>query len=178
MDKTNEFREKAERILDFIETYGVLKYAQLEKFFPDSRKNFDYLVKNKRLFKIEDGSYISTDLELRPDKTIIAALSVLGDVLSKVKMYSRAIPPAQVSFITYDGEYYEIIYVAHGMEAMITAAFDTQLAARKRNQTNEDNAKRMIIVEDKAQMQRLRIPGTMRFALVQPDGSLTYYKGS
>ena len=172
------YRGYAEEILDFIETYGVLKYAHLEKFFPNSAKKFDYLIKNKRLFRIDGGPYISADQDSRPDKTIIAAVGVLGDVLGKVSTHSRAMPPAQVSFITNDGDYYEIIYVGHGMEAMITAAFETQAATRQRIHAHADTTKRMIIVEDKSQMQRLHIPGTMRFALVQPDGSLTYYNGS
>jgi len=178
MNKTNEFRIKAEEILDFIETYGVLKCVHLEKFFPSSKKNFDYLIKNKRLFKTDDGLYICANQDLRPDKTIIAAVSVLGDVLEKVKFHSKAMSPAQVSFITSDGDFYEIIYVGHGMEAMITATFETQLAVRKRDDTYADTTKRMIIVEDKNQMQRLHIPGTTRYALIHPDGSLTYHKRS
>jgi hypothetical protein len=178
MDNTNEFRIKAEEILNFIETYGVLNYSHLEKFFPNSTKKIDYLIKNKRLFRIDDGSYISADQDLHPDKTIIAATGVLGDVFAKVSTHSRAMPPVQVSFMTNDGDYYEIIYVRHGMEVMISTIFENQGTARKRIHDHADTTKRIIIVEDKSQMQMLHIPGTMRFALVQPDGSLTYYNGS
>ena len=178
MNERNEFIKKCEEILDFTDTYGVLKYEHLDKFFPGSKKIIDYLIKNQRLSKTADGVYISTDQDPRPDKCLIASLCVLTDVLDKVKTHARAESPAQLSFLTHSGDYYEIIYVGYGMEAMTAAAFDTRLTAKQRSKNYADTIKRMVIVEDKSQMERLQIPGTMRFALVQPDGSLSYYKGS
>jgi hypothetical protein len=58
------------------------------------------------------------------------------------------------------------------MEAMVEATLDAQ------TKTGTDTAKRIIIVEEPKQIDRLRISGTARFALVLPDGSLTYFKGS
>jgi len=112
---------------------------------------------------------------------MLAALSVLADIFEKVKSHARATAPVQISFVTYSGEYYEIVYVGYGMEVMITASFNAQLATMQRSREYRDYAdttKRMVIVEDKSQMTRLQIPGITRFALIQPDGSLSYFKGS
>ena len=174
--RRTEFNDQTQVVLDFMETYRVLKPAQLEKFFPDAEKIVGYLVRHERLFRTADKIYISADDDPRPDKTLLAALGVLGDIFEKVQKHSKGVPPVQISFLTYNNEYYEIIYVSHGMEAMVTASFEAQLAAKMRDKKNIYTTKRMVIVEDAGQMDRLDIPGTMRYALVQPNGSLTYHK--
>jgi len=171
-----DFNRKAEEILSFIDTYEVLSRKQLNKFFPSSDKIIDYLIKNKRLHKSADGIYISTNKHPRSDKALIASVNVLADLLEKVKIHSRAIAPAQVSFLTHGNDYYEIVYVGYGTESMVMALFETQLNAKRHLNDYTDFTKRMVIVEDKKQMERLQIPRTKRFALVQPDGSLSYFK--
>ena len=178
MSDRADFSSKGEEILDFFDAYGVLRHEHLEKFFPDSKKIVGYLIKNKRLYKSPDGIYISSERGSRPDKCLISALGVLADVFDKVKSHTMATAPIQISFITHNGDYFEVIYVGYGMEAMVTAAFETQQNATKQDKDYTDNTKRMVIIEDTGQMDRLQIPKTMRFALVQPNGSLTYYKGS
>ena len=178
MSKRIEFNKKGEEILRFVETYGVLKHEHLDKFFPGNKKIVSYLIKNQRLHQCDNETYIGTERNPRPDKCLIAALSVLGDVFEKVQNHAKAIPPAQISFYTYPGDFYEIVYVGYGMEAMVTAFYETQLAAAQRSKEYADTTKRMAIVEDKSQMTKLRIPGIVRFALIQPDGSISYFKGS
>jgi hypothetical protein len=60
---------------------------------------------------------------------------------------------------------------------MITASVETQLAAKQKIKGFIDTTKRMVIIEEKKQMEKLQIPGTARFAHVQPDGRLIYYQG-
>ena len=176
MNDRTDFNNKAEKVLDFIDTYGVVRYTHLEKCFPGSKKAISYLIKNRRLYKTADDIYISADQNLRPDKCLIAAIGVLSDVFDKVKAHARATSPAQVSFTTKNDDYYEIIYVGHGAEAMTVAFFETQFTAMQRSSDYADTTKRMVIVEDKSQMERLYIPETVRFALISPDGSLSYFK--
>ena len=181
MNERSEFNKRGEEILDFVETYCVLRYEHLDKFFPGSKKIVNYLMKVHRLYKCSEGICIGTDPDLRPDKSLLAALGVLADVFVRVKTHTRATPPAQISFITHNGDCYEIIYVGYGMEAMVAASFDTQFAAKQRSKDymgTIDTIKRIVIVEDKSQMERLHIPGIARFALITPDGSLSYFKGS
>ena len=178
MNDRSDFNNKAEQILDFLDTYKTVRFEHLEKFFPDSKKAVNYLIKNWRLHKSADGAYVGTEQDQRPDKCLIAALGVLADVFGKVKIHTKATAPTQVSFITHNGDFYEIIYVGYGTEAMTAAFYETQLTAKQRSKDYVDTTKRIAIVEDKTQMERLHIPGIVRFALISPDGSLSYYKGS
>jgi hypothetical protein len=174
-DRT-EFNKKGEEILDFVNTFGTMSGICLDKLYPQDIKVINYLIKNRRLYKSPDGSYIGTNQDPQPDKHMIAALGVLTDIFDKVQSYAKATAPAQISFVTHTGDYYEIIYVGYGMEAMVSAS--SQLAMKKSSLNCADSVKRIVIIEDKSQMTRLQLPGIMRFALVQPDGSLSYFKGS
>ena len=176
MGTNSEFIKRSVEILDFIDVYGALRLEHIEKIFPHSRKNIGYLIKNQRLYESSDGIYISTDPASLPDKCIVAALGVLADVFDKVKSHAKVANPVQISFITKSDDYYEIIYVGYGMEAMVTANIETQQSARIQNNKYNNITKRIIIVEDKKQMDRLKIPQTTRFALVSPDGSLVYFR--
>jgi hypothetical protein len=173
-----EFIRKCEEILDFFDIYNALRHEYIEKFFPGSKKTLNYLLKNRRLYKSDDGILISTVPDPPSDKCLLAALGVLADIFEKVQGHVKATAPAQISFTTHSGDYYEIIYVGYGMEAMVSAFFETQLAEKKQSSIYNDTAKLMVIVEDKNQMTRLQMPRITRFALVQPDGSLSYFKGS
>ena len=172
-----EFNARAEAVLSFMDTYGVLKTSSLEKFLPGSEKVVSYLVKHRRLFFNIDKTYLGTNEKPVPEKILSAALGVLGDIFEKVQTHGRAVPPVQISFLTRNNEYYEIVYVSLGMEAMVTAIFETRLAAYTQGEKCYHTTKRMVIVECKSQMDRLDIPGTMRYALVRPDGGITYYRG-
>jgi hypothetical protein len=174
MGEWNEFSKQGEAILNFVDTYGVLRQEHLEKIFPGSGKIVNYLIKNRRLFRSQDGIYLSEDEKTRPDKCLIAALGVLADLSDKVQSHVRTAPPAQISFLTHSGDFYEIIYVGLGMEMITAASFEMQAAAKQKDY----GAKRIVIVEAQSQMERLQIPGIARFALVQPDGSLSYFRGS
>ena len=180
LNQRDEFNKKCEDILSFLDIYTMMKFEYVEKFFPHSKKVINYLVKNQRVYKTPDGIYISTEKDTRPDKCLIASLGVLADIFEKVQSHTRATAPAQISFITYSGDYYEIVYVGYGMEAMVMASFETQSLAKQRSKVHEnytDTTKRIIIVEEKSQMMRLLIPRITRFALIQPNGSLSYFKG-
>lgn len=179
MNERADFNKKAEEILYFIDAYGMVKHEHLEKLFPGSKKVVNYLLKNRRLYKSADGIYIGTINNYNtatPDKYMTSALNVLVDVFDKVQTHTKAAAPSQISFITHSGDYYEIIYVEYGMETMIISAYGTQLVLGKLPKSYA--IKRIVIVEDKNQMFRLHIPGIAHFALVQPDGSLSYFKGS
>jgi len=173
-----DFIRQGEKILDFIDIYGAVRIEHLEKFFPDRKKVVNYLIKHQRLHQSLDGVYVSTYPTTRPDKCLIAALGVLADVLDKVESHTKSISPAQISFITHTNDFYEIIYVSYGMETMVNVFFENQIANKRKDGFNSVNVKRIVIIEDIKQMERLYIPQTTRFALVSPNGSLTYFRGS
>jgi hypothetical protein len=173
MNNRNEFNKKGEEILNFFDIYDVVRQEHLEKFFPNSKKVIKHLLKNRRLHVINDGNYLGAEQDTRSDKCMIAALGVLADIIEKVQHFAKATAPIQISFVSHSGDCYEIIYVGHGMEAMVTAT----LEAQQQQQSYAVLPKRMVIIENQSQMTRLQIPGITRFALVQPDGSLSYFKG-
>ena len=155
--------------MDFIDAYRTVRLEHINKIFPHSSKNIKYLIKNQRLYKSPDGAYISTEPKNPPDKHLVAAVGVLADIFDKVKYHPKASSPIQISFITHLCDYYEIIYVSYGMEVMVATTLEAQ---------QKDVAKRIVIIENKKQIDRLAIPQTKRFALVSPDGSLIYFRGS
>jgi len=171
-----EFNQKANEILGFVDIYGVLRISHLEKFFPGSYKAVEHLLKSGRLCRVADELHVSADNTISLNKAMLAALSVLSDVFDKVKSHAKATQPAQISFLTWGGDYYEIVYAGNGTEANATACFTSPPSASHPIRY-PDTAKRIVIIEDKNQMQRLRIPGTTRFALIQSDGSLVYFRG-
>ena len=178
MGTNSVFIERSVEILDFVDIYGALRLENIERIFPHSRKIIRYLTKNQRLYESPDGIYISTDPASLPDKCLIAALGVLADIFDKVKSHTKAASPVQISFVTHSNDYYEIIYICYGMEAMVTATLESQQSVRVQNNKCNEITKRIVIVEDKNQMDRLKIPQTTCFALVLPDGSLIYFRGS
>jgi|GEM_PF-1272641 len=190
-----DFNKTAEEILEFVDTYETLKSEYLDKFFPCKQNLVEYLIKNKRLFRSRDGLYISISKESHIDKALLMALNVLWDVFEKVKSHTKAALPVQISFLTLADEHYEIIYVGYGAEAMTEVFFETQLEAWSKTQYKNQSkpqhtpqtqpsaysttttTKRIVLVEDKSQMEKLCIPNTSQYALVSPNGSLTYYRG-
>jgi len=182
------FTRKAEEVLDFLDLYDGIRQKHLEKFFPDSKKVVAYLIKRERLHISLDGLYISTYHKYSPDKALVTSLSVLGDVFEKVKSHTRAQYPVQISFSTHSGDFYEIVYVNHGLDALVAASFEFQHNLREQERTRGDlginlgsypyTTKRLVIVENEAHMERLKIPSIVKFAVVSPDGELTYYKGN
>jgi len=170
MDERTDFIKQCEEVLDFFDVYGVMRHEHFEKFFPLAKSILKYLLKNRRLHKSSCGIYIGTEEVPSPDKCMIAALGVLADVLEKVKTHARATPPAQISFVTHSGDFYEIVYAAYGMEAYLNVFL-------KPENNSSEEIKRMVIIESEQQMTRLQVSVT-RFALIQPDGSLSYFRGS
>jgi len=164
--------EEAVAVLDLIDTCNAVGREQLPRIFPDSNceKIISYLLKRKRVHLSKDGTYLhSTHIGKgdmpRPDKALIAALNVLGDIRGKVQTYTKAIQPAQVAFISTSGDYYEICYVTYGLEAIVASMFG-----------NSGEAKRIVIIEDMGQAEKIKgkIPGLMRFARIIPEGGFEY----
>lgn len=178
MNSNADFIKHGEKILDFLDNYGAVRLEHIEKFFPSSKKIIAYLIKDKRLHNGSDGAYISSDPMSLPDKRLNAALGVVTDVYDKVKSYAKGAEPTQISFVTHAGDYYEIIYVSCGMETMVAATLEAQVTARTQGNNNDCNVKRIIIIEDKSQMDMLQISYTTSFALVSPDGGFNYFKRS
>ena len=167
-----KFENRTKEILNLVDEYEVIKYDQLMKIFPGRARALEALIKKNRLYRSPGGEYICARLvgkerTRRPDKALIAALGVLGDFISTGQVYyhTKADHPAQISFVTTKGSYYEIIYVTFGHEIMANAVYKEKPV---------DEVKRIVIIEDVSQNKKLKIPGAVRFALVMPNGNIEY----
>jgi len=174
MKARKEFIQMATTILDIMDAYGVMMRTQLELMFPDGIKEIAYLIKNKRLFLSEDKKYLSPDETIEPCKPLVAAINVLLNVISKVSFHTVGKLPAQIIFVTHNGDYYEIIYVEQGKEPIIASIYSNEALGRAGVDTT---AKRLVIVEDKAQIQKIKgvIPNILRFAVLKSCGSFDFY---
>ena len=174
-------KSEVERVLDFIESCDVVRKEQVRKLFPEYEIDLiiGYLLKKKRIHISESEYLHSTQIgrdvkkNLVPDEALSAAIGVLGDLMGKVKYFTKALAPAQIAFQSLSGDMYEIIYVGYGLEVMIGSIYNR--IANVAGKT-DNSVKRIIIVQDKTQIEKVkgRIPNIMRFALVQQNGTFSY----
>lgn len=94
------------------------------------------------------------------------AVWVLLDFLDKTEYHSVSEFPVKIIFFA-GGELYEIIHVANGQEALVGHLL---------NQNREGMGKRIVIVEEPAQISRLEIAGVSGFCTVSMKGNVQYYK--
>ena len=171
MQGREEFNKLGNDIMDTMDVYGVMAQTQLERMFPGSDKVLSYLTKNKRLNTSVDGLYLGQDETVVPNKARIAAINVLLDVLSKTKYHTVGTLPIQIIFTTVSGDYYEIVYVEQGKEAIVAAMFKSLGIEHG----TEEHTKRIAIIEDIRQVEKVKtdIPNIVRFALAK--GNLFEY---
>lgn len=174
MRSREEFNIKCNDILNTMDVYGVMRQTQLDAIFPDQKKAISYLVRNKRLYHLADGSYLGHDQTAQPNKLLIAAISTLVDVISKVTYHTIGSFPVQIMFTTVNGDYYEIVYVEQGKESLIASAFKSLGVQHGIN----DTTKRVAIIEDITQIEKTcaAVPNIIRFALVSDDGFMYFNK--
>jgi len=178
MDRKEEFRNLIERILDFVsDSGGYMMQAHVWRIFPEAmQKHINYLIKNRRLFEIEDGKMLADSPEAKPKKPVIAATGVLCDFNDKLDVYTFAEYPAQMNLIAKNGDVLEILYVKYNDEIGIQASIAMQDKDLSKEMKSEYVApKRIAVLEDPVQAERLNIPSVVRFATMEPDGKMTSF---
>ena len=172
MRNRENFNKQCNAILDIMDIYEVMKRTHLDAMFPSHEREISYLVKNKRLCFLFDGVYLGQNETAQPDKHLMAAVDVLINVFSKVTHHSTGTFPVQVLFTTTSGDYYEIVYVEQGKEALVSAAFKAQGV----DNSTADATKRLVIIEDITQAAKVKaaIPNISRFALLDGDGFMYF----
>ena len=173
VDNKEQFDTQNEKILGFLLEYGsVVRRKHLERIFPYSNRNINYLMKRKRLYMLEDD-LLGDAANLKPNKEMLAALTVLCDLYDKIASYHRADYPAQINFTTLEGAFYEVVYVAVRNEVDIMANLSMQAES---NHEDAEALRRVIIIEHPDQRLRIQIDSWARFVLANEDGSLEYLK--
>jgi len=173
VDNKEQFDTQNEKILGFLLEYGsVVRRKHLERIFPYSNRNINYLMKRKRLYMLEDD-LLGDAANLKPNKEMLAALTVLCDLYDKIAGFHRADYPAQINFTTLDGSFYEVVYVVAGNELDVVSSLSMQA---KTNPIGVETPRYVVIIEHSDQRQKLQFDSWARFVLANEDGSLEYLK--
>lgn len=170
--KTREalYAEEAQEIVRTLTLYKTLACEQVYRLFPGRERNvrnlLSVLMKQGRIFYDPEKGLLSGGSECgaSPDSGMIAAFWVLLDFIGRVEYHTASDFPVKISFFG-EGELYEIIYVAYGQELLIGHAL-----------SEKDDARRIIVVESREQIEQLTIPDVSGYCTVSPDGQISYYK--
>lgn len=163
------YGQEAAGLLRNITVYHCIRHDQLLRLYPGKEDVIEnllrYLVRQQRIFYNADGDCYGDVPDCREDRELTVALWVMLDFIEKVEYHSPDDPPVKLVFFA-NGEVYEIIYASPGRETllchMLTAEDDTGL--------------RLVIIEEEAQMQRLCIPHTAAYCMVDKSGCVQYFR--
>lgn len=161
-------------IIRIMSSYKLLHRSQLQRLFPHKSAGtvdnmLRKLARGKRLFINWETGHVAVGKEFfgKINTELICSFWLLLEFIEKVTYHTTTEFPAQIFFIT-ENDNYEIIYVAESNEAAVNAYF------LKPNR--QDVCKRLVIVEDAAQIPRLNIPSVAAYTTVTAEGKVSYYQ--
>lgn len=170
----DEIYADEKEIIRIMSSYKLLFRGQLHKLFPDKSTGkvdnmLRKLARGKRLFINWETGYVAVGKEFfgKINTELICSFWLLLEFVERVIYHTTSEFPAQIFFIT-KNDNYEIIYVAKGQEAAVNAYF---LKANR-----QDACKRLVIVEDTAQIPGLNIPSVAAYTTVTAEGKVNYYQ--
>mgnify|MGYP003446072301 CR=1 FL=1 len=171
--KTREqiYRKEAAELLRDLTTYHYMYRDQLLLLYPGKESKIEnllsYFTRQGRIFYEKDKDLYHDGTEATPDISMLASIWVLIDFIERVEYHSAVDFPAALVFVA-DGELYEVLYVPVDKEAVMEHAMAQQ---------GSDAEKRIVIVEDAAQIARLSIPYTTAYCTVDMQtGAVQYFK--
>ena len=170
----NEIYSDEKEIIRIMSSYKLLHRSQLHKLFPNKKSGtvdnmLRKLARGKRLFINWETGYVAAGKELfgKMNTELVCSFWLLLEFIEKVTYHTTTEFPAQIFFIT-ENDNYEILYVAQSQEAAVNAYF---LKPKQ-----QDICKRLVIVEDTAQIPNLNIPSVTAYTTVTVDGKISYYQ--
>ena len=170
--KTREqiYGQEAAALLRDITTYHCMNRRQILKLYPEKEKKIvnllSHLVKQGRVFHDTSADTFFDSRDMKIDSDILASLWVLADFGDRVEYHSTDEFPVKLIFFA-DGETYEVIYIPPDKETLIEHALS--------HIDSEDTSKRILIVEDAAQISRLNIPRSVFCTVDMETGGVQYY---
>ena len=164
------YSKEAAELLRVISCYKVLYTEQVINLFSEKEEKIRTLMNNlrqqRRIWLSQDGRIISVTDEPEPDTGILKAFWLLLDFIGKVENHSAGNFPITLFFFL-DAEFYEVIYIQPDQEALICHALF---------ENTTDTGKRIIIVEDAGQIEKINVPGVSGFCTVTHSGTIQYYQ--
>ncbi len=171
--KTREqiYSAEANGLLRDITSYHYMRHDQLLKMYPGKESKIDnllrHLVKQGRIQYDAAGDMYHDGSAAGPNEGTLAALWVLIDFIDKAEYHSPTDFPALLGFMA-EGEYYEVLYIANGSEALTEYALMGQ---------NSNAGSRIVIVEGVEQIPQLTISGVRGYCTVDVEsGTVHYFK--
>lgn len=164
------YGKEATEILRYVTTYHCITRNHLLRIYPDREKQIDnllkYLLRQGRIFTSPNTADIFFDNSECPlDREMLAALWVYADFSDRAEYHYAGEFPVKILFFA-DATVFDIIYVSEDKEALINCAA---------MQLDEDS-KRIVIVETMEQIDKLTIPNTAAYCLVNlHTGEIQYY---
>lgn len=170
--------EEAKILLQLMSIYGNLKLQQVYKLFSGKEDVLKQLitryVKHGRLTldKQQDLLLFNTmQGQMKTNYHVIRCFWVLLDFIEKADNHIRSNFPVTISFFCKQ-KLYEIIDIELGCEAIFNQAFQYQ----KQGDQNDENIKRIIVIDSPEQIPNIKIPEVAGFCTVSDTGETNYYK--
>lgn len=163
------YGQEAVGLLRNITAYHCIRHDQLLRLYPGRESVIEnllrYLVRQQRIFYNAAWDCYGDAPDCHEDRELTAALWVLLDFIEDVEYHSPDDPPVKLVFFA-NGEMYEIIYASPGREALLCHMLTAE----------DDTGRRLVIIEEEAQMQHLHIPHTAAYCMVDKSGCVQYFR--
>ena len=169
------YGKEATEIFRLITTYHCVHRNHLLRIYPNQEKQIDnllkYLLRQGRIFTSPDTADIffdNSECSSNPiaaiDKEMMSALWVLADFSDKSEYHCAGEFPVKILFFA-DASVFDIIYVPEGRETLVNCAL----------MQSDDESKRLVIIENVEQIDKLSIPNTAAYCLVNLNSGETQY---
>ena len=170
MKTRNDLYKEAAELLRVMAEYKVLLTEQVLRLFPGREEKVQTMLVNlhhqRRIWVSQDGRTLKAAEDAETDAGIIKAFWILLDYIDRIEYHCAGTFPILLSFFL-DAEFYEVTYIPPDQEALICRVLPGK---------PEEIGKRIVIVEDAGQIDRLNIPGAGGFCTVSDKGAIQYYK--
>lgn len=165
------YRKEAAELLRDLTTYHYMRYDQLLRLYPGKGGKIEnllsYFTRQGRIFYDKDLDMYHDGTEAAPDISMLKGIWVLIDFIEKVEYHSAVDFPATLVYIV-EGELYEVLHIPADKEAVVEHAMVQQ---------GSDAEKRIVIVDEPRQIERLSIPNTTAYCTVDMQtGIVQYFK--
>ena len=171
--KTREqiYGKEAAALLRDITTYHCIKRGQLLKLYAGKKRQVEnllsHLVRQGRIFYDAGRDAYCDSPETKADAEMLAALWVLADFGNRTEYHSSDEFPVKLIFFA-DGEVYEVICIPPDKETLVEHSLS--------HAEEEGNGKRILIVEDMAQIPHIHLSDAVFCTVGQATGDVQYYR--
>ena len=165
------YQREAAEMLHNISLYPGLTEEQLCRFFPEkevtAKTLLAHMLKEGRVFCDRNGCYYANqEAQNGADKDLSRCVWVLLTFIDQVE-YQTVGEFSALILCFANGELYEIVPIPQGKETMMCQLL---------RQPQKDAGKRIVVVDDVAQIELLDIPRAAGFCTIAEDGTVSYYK--